>query len=140
MAEDGVLAIELRRGTAQDEELAVRGRRIGTGMGHRDRAGDVSPLPGDLGDADRRAAALAAPPRVAAHVTADRIADLHEKAGLIAVEALPVVEVLLHELDDPRNRLGRFFGIRLDLDRPFRRFEHENRPRAWRILLRICLQ
>src|SRR5215831_13705092 len=65
VAENRVLAVELGGGPAQDEELAVGRRGIRPGMGHRHRAGDVLPRLGELRDADRRAGALPAPPRLA---------------------------------------------------------------------------
>src|SRR5205085_1854112 len=102
----------------------------------RDRAGDVPPLLRNLRHADRFARALPAPVRLPADIPRDRVADLNEEVRLGAMEAQAVVEVLLHQFDDSRDRLRRLFRIGLELDRPFDRFEHDDRPGARRLLLR----
>ena len=103
-AEDRVLRVELRRGPQRDVELAVgvlRRRRV---WAMPDRAADVPPLLGDLGNADRLAAAVASPPLAQRHVAALGIADLDQEVRLGAMKPQAVVEPLLHQLEDRARR------------------------------------
>ena len=109
--EDGVLGVEVRRVADHDEELGAAG--VGPRVRHRHGAAAVvqsADLVGDL----VAGAALAVVARVA--ILRERIAGLDHEAGNHAVEEDPLVELLVRELHEVRDRLRRDVGAQRDAD------------------------
>ncbi len=132
LADDGILAVQLRARVEHDVQLAVCLRRFAhVSEAHREL--HVLVLRRNLGDADRFAArrlGTAAPECALLWIAALRIAKLHEKTRNGAMHTLAVVEARFDQLRDVLDRHGSFLRECLNCEGSLRGVNDDERS-SW---------